>query len=240
VLYHHFDEQVRTHRSLRFTSYTRDVPCAICNIRKQRRSCPSVHGEICTICCATEREQTLDCPLDCQYLREAHEHEKPPDLDIASVPNQDIEVTEEFLEANQIPMAFIAVALFEGAMQSNGATDWDVREALQSSITSYRALQSGIYYETRPVNVYAAAIVDHLSTQIAAVKEEESKAGQSSSLPDSAILAILAFFQRLEYSRNNGRKRGRAFLDLLSGFYQPTGDTGESLIESDPEPRIIL
>lgn len=216
------------------------MPCALCNIRKQRRSCPAVHGEICTICCATEREQTLDCPVDCPYLREAHEHEKPAAFDIATVPNQDIEITEEFLEENQMLMAYIAVALFEGAVQSNGATDWDVREAIEASIAGYRALQSGLYIETRPVNPYAAAIVDHFAKQIAVVKGEEAKSGGVATIRDSDILAILAFFQRLEYSRNNGRKRSRAFLDLLSGFYQPARDGGETLVESADEPRIIL
>lgn len=217
------------------------MPCAICNLRKQRRSCLAVHSEICTICCATEREQSLDCPLDCEYLREAHEYEKPAELDSDTIPNQDIEVTEEFLEQNQILMAYIAVSIFEGAMQSNGATDWDVRDALAALIDSYRALQSGLYYETRPVNAYAGAIADHFRKQIEAVKEEERKAGAVSAIPDSAILDLLAFFQRLEYSRNNGRKRSRAFLDLLSGFYQPPDGAGEeTLVEPDDEPRIIL
>ena len=215
------------------------MPCAICNIRKQRRSCPAVHGEICTICCATEREQTLDCPFDCPYLREAHEHEKPADFDIAAVPNQDIEITEEFLAENQILMAYIAVALFEGALQSNGATDWDVREALDSLIARYRALQTGLYIETRPVNPYAAAVADHFAKQIASV-QEEAKAGGAATIPDRAILAILVFFQRLEYSRNNGRKRSRAFLHLLSDFYRPAQDGGETVLEPDDAPRIIL
>ena len=226
-------------RLVRITSYTKDVPCAICNIRKQRRSCPAVHGEICTICCATEREETLDCPFDCQFLREAHEHEKPADFDAAVVPNRDIEITEEFLAENQILMAYIAVALFEGALQSNGATDWDVREALESLTARYRALQNSLYIETRPVNPYAAAVADHFAKQIASV-QEEAKAGGAATIPDRAILAILAFFQRLEYSRNNGRKRSRAFLHLLSDFYRPAQDGGETVLEPDDAPRIIL
>lgn len=227
-------------RLVRITSYTKDVPCAICNIRKQRRSCPAVHGEICTICCATEREQTLDCPFDCPYLREAHEHEKPADFDAAAVPNRDIEITEEFLAENQMLMAYIAVALFEGSVRSNGATDWDVREALDSLISRYRALQKGLYIETRPVNPYAAAIADHFTKQIAAIREEEAKSGGAGAIPDSAILAILVFFQRLEYSRNNGRKRSRALLHLLSDFYRPAQDEGETVLEADDAPRIIL
>jgi hypothetical protein len=215
------------------------VPCAHCKIRKPRRFCPAIQGEICTICCATEREETLDCPLDCTYLRDAHEHEKPAPFDPATLPNRDIEVTEEFLADNQTLMAYIAVAIFEGAVESNGATDWDIREALDASIANYRALRNGLYIENRPVNPYAAAIVDHFTEQIAAVREEEAKSG-GPAIRDSDILAILAFFQRLEFSRNNGRKKSRAFLDLLSGFYRPSPQGAEPILESTDEPRIIL
>ena len=64
-----------------------------------------------------------------------------------------------------------------------------------------------------------------------------------SSIRDSAILGVLAFLQRLEYTNNNGRKRSRAFLDFLGGFYAPSleesAENDEDNTESD-EPLIIL
>jgi len=36
---------------------------------------------------------------------------------------------------------------------------------------------------------------------------------------DADILAVLAFLQRLELDHNNGRKRGRAYLDFLRAFF---------------------
>ncbi len=174
------------------------------------------------------------------YLREAHEHEKPADFDIATVPNQDIEITEEFLEDNQILMAYIAVALFEGALQSNGATDWDVREALDALTAGYRALQ------TRPLRRdpareplcgrHGGSLQE--TDRVRAGRSEIRRRGDHSAT--RTILAILAFFQRLEYSRNNGRKKSRAFLDLLSGFYRPLQDGAQTDVEPDDEPRIIL
>ena len=53
------------------------VSCPICEIRKEKRFCPAVHGRICAQCCGEQREVTLDCPSDCPYLRQAREHEKP-------------------------------------------------------------------------------------------------------------------------------------------------------------------
>src|ERR1700739_4097189 len=49
----------------------------ICEIRKEKRFCPAVHGRICAQWCGEQREVTLDCPSDCVYLQQAREHEKP-------------------------------------------------------------------------------------------------------------------------------------------------------------------
>lgn len=220
-------------------SYTKDVKCAICQVRKPRRECPGVHGEICTICCGTEREQSIDCPLDCPWLREAHEHEKAPDLEATAIPNQDIQVTEEFLRENEVLLAFLAVSVFEGALAAPGATDYDVREAFAALIATWRTLQSGIYYETRPDNRFAATIASHVRGKIDEVREKEAESQGVSRILDSTILAVLAFLQRLEYSRNNGRKRSRAFLGFLQGFYAPTEES--SVVGAAPdEPMVIL
>ena len=57
------------------------MSCAICEIRKEKRFCPAVHGRICPQCCGEQREVTLDCPSDCPYLQQAREHEKPRPAD---------------------------------------------------------------------------------------------------------------------------------------------------------------
>jgi hypothetical protein len=215
------------------------VNCVICGIRKPRRQCPGVHGDICTICCGTEREQSVDCPLECAFLQDAHEHESKPDLDPATLPNLDIEITEDFLEANQVLMAFLAIGVFEGALKTPGATDWDVREALEALIKTYRTLQSGLYYETLPTNVFAAGIAAHVRDKMVEIKQKEIESTGVTTIRDATVLAVLAFLQRLEYSHNNGRKRSRAFLDFLRGFYIPSQELGAETLEPD-EPRIIL
>src|SRR5580658_7378891 len=55
--------------------------CPICGKRRPERFCPAKGEKICSVCCGTEREVTLDCPSDCAYLIAAHryeeEHRKP-------------------------------------------------------------------------------------------------------------------------------------------------------------------
>lgn len=214
--------------------------CAICGVRKPRRHCPGVHADICTVCCGTEREQSIDCPLDCVYLQEAHQHEKPSDFDPDALPNADIEVTEEFLRANEILLAFLGTAVYEGALEVPGCTDYDVREGLESLVKTYRTLSAGLYYESRPVNSFAAAILDSVQTRLVDLKKREIEATGSTSIRDATVLSILAFLQRLEYGHNNGRKRSRAFIDFLGSFYIPVdGPDDEDSAEPD-EPRVIL
>lgn len=215
--------------------------CAICQVRKPKRFCPGVRGEICSVCCGTEREQSVDCPLDCTYLHEAHLHEKLPDIPEGAVPNSDIKVTEEFLRSNEVLMAFLSTAIYEGALQSPGITDFDLREGLEALVKTYRSLNAGIYYEDLPVNPFAAAVVKSVQARLADLKKRETEAtGRISTIRDSVVLGVLVFLQRLEYGHNNARKRSRAFLDFIGRFYVPIPEAGNTESMEPDEPRIIL
>lgn len=158
-----------------------------------------------------------------------------------TLPNADIEITEDFLRANEILMAFLATAVYEGALNSRGATDWDVREGLEALVKTYRTLNAGIYYEDVPVNPFAAAIVTSVRTRLEDIRKREAEArGGVSSIRDATVMGVMAFLQRLEYGHNNGRKRSRAFIDFLGQFYIPTGESDEAELLEPDEPRIIL
>lgn len=117
------------------------------------------------------------------------------------------------------------------AMVSGNAVDGDAREALEAMIKTYRTLESGLIYESRPQNPYAAAIQQALKAAVDELREqirEEAGLQVSAALKDSDILGVLVFLQRLEIQHNNGRRRGRAFLDLLRTYFpvtQPAGVT---------------
>ncbi len=210
------------------------MSCAICHTRRPKRFCPGVRGEICTLCCGSEREVTVDCPLDCVYLREAHQHEKVEPADPHNFPNQDIPVTEDFLRDHEPLLLFLARTLLDAALATSGAVDFDVREALDALVRTYRTLQSGVYYETLPNNPIAANICRLVQTGIEEFRKQEPERTGMTQTRDADILGLLAFLQRLEIDNNNGRKRGRAYLDFLSGFFpeqanEPAG-AGSSLI----------
>ncbi len=195
------------------------MACAICHIRKPRRFCPGVRGDICTICCGTEREVTVDCPLDCPYLQDARKHERSSPVNPDAFPHKDIRVSEEFLEEHEELLLAAGRGLVQGAFDTPGAVDTDVREALDALIRTYRTLQSGVYYETRPVNPVAGGVYQSLRESLDAFRKDETERLGMTRTRDSDVLTTLTFLQRLELDRNNGRPRGRAFIDFMRSYF---------------------
>ena len=192
--------------------------CKLCGKRRARRYCPGVSGEICPICCGTERENTVDCPLDCEHLQESRRHERPPGIKndgaAADIPHRDIQLSEQFLTDHEGEILWLAHALAR-AIESGGAVDPDAREALDSLVRMYRTLESGLIYQTRPQNPYAAGIQEAMQKSIEELRQRMMEESGLHQLRDSDVLGALVFLQRLELHHNNGRRRGRAFFDLL-------------------------
>jgi len=195
------------------------MSCAICEIRRPRRYCPGVNGDICSICCGTEREVTVSCPLDCPYLAEARKHDRPAPLDEEQVPNRDIHISEEFLAEHEALLAAAGQALLAVALAIPGVTDFDARDALDGLIRTYQTRESGLYYESIPENALAGQIFRQVQEALAGFRQQETEEMGMSRTRDADVLAILVFLKRLEWDRNNGRRRGRAFLDFLRGIY---------------------
>jgi hypothetical protein len=190
------------------------MACAICKIRREKRHCPGVPGEICPTCCGTQREETVDCPINCEYLLMARQRQILPQ-DPAAMPNREFDVPDGFVKKNIELVTLIDYAVLQGASKQN-AIDFDVREALDSLIRTYKTLGSGLYYESRPVNPMAAAIYDSVQQQVAEIRRLENERGLHK-FRDSDLLTALVFLQKIEYTFNNGRKKGRAFLSQLLG-----------------------
>jgi len=191
------------------------MTCELCKTRKPRRLCPAVRGEICSICCGGSREVTLDCPLDCRYLQEAHAHERVAEPDPEKFPNPDVEITERFAESTAPLFNFFGLALVKAGLSVPGTTDNDLREALDAMVRTYRTLESGLGYESRPANPVAAAVQQKLSAELETARQQLRERVGMEPLRDADVLGVLVMFQRVEYGRNNGRPRSRAFLDFL-------------------------
>jgi hypothetical protein len=188
--------------------------CELCEKRSPKRYCLGVRNEICSICCGEEREITVDCPLDCEYLHEARRREKSRQIDPADVPNQDIEVTDRFLREVEPLLVRTSHALLESAFETS-AVDTDLREAFESMIKTLKTRDSGIIYESRPGNPYAGAIQQRTMAAIEEFRQQVTEQMGITTVRDRDVLGVLVFLQRVEIHQNNGRTRSRAFIDFL-------------------------
>ena len=200
--------------------------CKICDQRRPRRFCPGVRGDICSICCGTEREVTVNCPLDCEHLRDARVHEKHPPVDPDQVPNRDIHVTESFLREHEQLVVAVARILLQASEETPGAADVDVREALEALIRTRRTLDSGLIYETRPANPVAANIQQLFQEELEVYRRNLTERMGMTTLREAGVLGALAFLQRIALNHNNGRQYGRAFLSFLRDEFPPAEEGG--------------
>jgi hypothetical protein len=191
------------------------ILCKICGKRRARRACPAVNGDICTLCCGTEREVTLTCPLECEYLRESHRREKPAPLSNGQLANPDITVSEEFIRSHEEFLLFCIYSLVQAAVRTPSAVDSDFIDALEALIQTHRTLESGLYYETRAQNSIAAGIQRSFEASLADYQKLRTEREHLSPVRNVEILAILVFLHRLGQQNQNGRPRGRMYLDLL-------------------------
>src|SRR6204780_1990760 len=113
-----------------------DLSCAICEIRKEKRFCPAVHGRICPQCCGEQREVTLDCPSDCPYLQQSREHatthnELPAELDREAL-FPEVEIAEQFLYEREELILGLSFALAKSTRADRSLTDRDLIAAVSS------------------------------------------------------------------------------------------------------------
>jgi hypothetical protein len=208
------------------------MPCPVCNQRKGKRFCPAKAAKICTTCCATEREVTIDCPFDCPHLKEGRAREYKNRLEQDDFPYKEIRIGETFLRDHEALLLFCGRTVLIASLENPKIIDRDAREALDALIKTYKTLGSGIYYETRPDSAYAGEIMRRIQEDIKEFQESDTQAGFSRTR-DEDILHMLVFLYRMALDRDNGRSRGKAFLDFMRQHFQPPGkrpDAAPSLI----------
>jgi hypothetical protein len=193
------------------------MSCPICQRRKPARLCPARGDTICSICCGTEREVTLDCPHDCLYLiharQQEEEHRKPPPP--AEMPFAEIELPTGVLDVNHPLLAAMATSILELAAETSALSDADVAAALRPLAEAYRTLTSGLYYEKPPEGGPARELYGRLREAVQTLRKDQLARAALPVVKDSDALYITVFLARVLRARSNGRPRCRAFLDFL-------------------------
>jgi hypothetical protein len=170
----------------------------------------------------------VECPLECEFLREARRHEKAAARNETEFPNRDIQVSEKLVLANEQLLTFLSLTIFRTAMQVPGVVDGDVLEALDGLIRTYRTLASGVYYESRPNSLLADSVYGAVQDGLAEYRNAEREELGLTKTRDADVLGLLVFLQHYALNRDNGRPRGRAFLDALRELHPPAPETSGS------------
>jgi len=217
------------------------LSCVICKIRKEKRFCPAVHGRICPQCCGEQREVTLECPLDCPYLIQAREHEKPrsaDQIDPAALFLQ-IEVSDQFMYQHEHLLMGLTYALAQAARGDRSLHDQDLIAALTVLAKGYeRRVNSGLHYEQPLTSDSQRRAANEVETMVREYREAEQKHMGYSSLRDSEVLNALVFLVRLAHGRTSGRPKSRAFVEFV--FAQFPEKESPVLTPQEAGSRIIL
>ena len=189
--------------------------CPICEKRKPVRFCPAKGEKICAVCCGTEREVTIDCPLDCSYLLTAHRYEDEHQRHIpADKPLLDIALPSDIAYTQPQLMASIAFTIAKFCVSNPAATDVDVLAAMEASAETYRTLSSGIYYERQPAAQLPRELYAALSDSVAEIRRQAGHSGFSAP-KDSDVFHVFVFLYRMGLLRTNGRPRSRRYIEFL-------------------------
>jgi hypothetical protein len=217
------------------------LSCVICEIRKEKRFCPAVHGRICPQCCGEQREVTLDCPSDCPYLIQAREHEKPrsaDQIDPASLFLQ-VEIPDQFMYEKEHLLMGLTYALAKAARADRSLHDQDLITALTVLAKSYeRRVNSGLHYEQPLTSDSQRRAANEVETMLREYREAEQKHVGYSALRDSEVLKALVFLLRLAHGRTSGRLKSRAFVEFL--FAQFPEKESAVLTPQEASSRLIL
>jgi len=199
------------------------LACPICQKRKPRRFCPAKSGNICSVCCGTEREVTIDCPSDCPHLIASrdydwHRRQQNDSADWSKAPFREARLDHDFVISHIELVSIFAYAICLFARDHRPLVDSDVIAVLTSLAETYRTLSSGIYYEKLPDYRLQAELYHALQTALTDFKKKQAQA-MMSSVRDSEVRDVLMSMAQLGYVRHNGRPKGRAFLDILRGQF---------------------
>jgi hypothetical protein len=191
------------------------VLCPICEKRKANRFCPAKGEKICAVCCGTEREVTIDCPVDCSYLIAAHRYENEHQREISGdTPLLEIKVPQELLHTQQQLMTALAFTIAKFCAAHQEATDPDVLAALLALAETHKTLTTGIYYETQPPGLASRELYAAITAFLGEVKEKVREAGQTGP-KDADVFHLLVFLYRMGLVRTNGRPRSRRYVEIL-------------------------
>jgi hypothetical protein len=211
------------------------MQCPLCDTRKAKRPCPAKSTQICGICCATKREIEIDCPPSCSYLREGYQYasKKTPLEQKARANPIDRTFDRAFLVTNERLLMELSSVILESYKSLPQLHDTDVLAALAALEKTFRTLDVGLYYDSKPDGNLEQFLYLKLK-EIIDLKMQNPDA-QGHRLKVSTTVDCVVFLQQFALMKGSGRPLSRGYLtSIVEAFSRAPRETALE------EPRILL
>jgi hypothetical protein len=180
------------------------------------------------MCCARKREVEIDCPLSCAYLREGYSYEQGK----TPVENRTAQITENrtfdrsFIIANEPFLLHLWQVIWETFQSVPQIHDSDILSAFTALEKTYRTLDTGLYYDSKPAQSVPQMVYLKLKEAI-----DAQLANPDANKPHvklSTVLDCLVFQQQLVQMRSSERPLSRGFLLQLQEVFARTPQSSKS------------
>ena len=154
------------------------------------------------------------------YLVAGREYDRDRmEIDWSKVPFPEVKFNRRFAETHGGLLVDIDYSTCEFIAEHREIVDTDVLVATQTLAETYRTQTSGIIYE-KPLD-YAPqrALYEHLKASIADFRKEQTERAGMTTIRDSDVRDALIFLTQLCAIHENGRPKGRAYIDLIRGQF---------------------
>jgi hypothetical protein len=197
------------------------LTCPICEKRKAKRFCPARSDTICSQCCGTEREVTIDCPSDCSHLIASRQYDlERKEIDWSKSPFPETRFKRSAVGELAGLIDALARSICEYADEHRFVIDIDALASIESLAETYRTLSSGLYYERPPDYAYQRELYGELKEAVEEYGKAESQRLGVANVRPADVRDALVFLAQLCFAHSNGRPKGRAFLDLLRSNFK--------------------
>ena len=179
---------------------------------------------------------TIDCPSSCPHLVASRRYEEERhEVDWSQIPFADVKISPAALRGHEDLIDTLAYSICDFAASHREMVDSDVMSALQTLGESYQTLTKGIYYEKPLDHRLQHELVGYLKKTLAAYKKEESTRPRMTALRDETVRDAIIFMTQAGGMRNNGRPKGRAYLDFLRSTVK-----WQAPVRGDGAPLLIV
>jgi len=190
--------------------------CPLCSERPAKRYCPAKETQICSVCCGTKREVEIDCPATCVHLQSgrAYESDKRPVDPTLNLRIQSL--GEDFVRNYSWLMDILCTEVLAEYRTSQWLLDNDVLEVYKALGSSFKTLDSGIYYDSLPESAIQRSLYSRLKGTLEKLMRPD--AARPTPLRASDVVNAMDFLVLVASVNSSLRPKSRQYLHFLDSM----------------------